>query len=236
MSRILLFLSSLFFYQTLYAQAGDSLFNKMVKDPLQQVYYQGWAQQSPIYNGRQFLGYSPAIIGNAYYKIDKWQNGAVRYEGTWYYDLPLLYDSYEGTVVTRAGAGLSYVIVKEKTSAFLIGTDEFVLMGTNKEEKIPAGFYQKIHDNGKLRLYIRRVKLLQEKIEGTLYERHFISADEFYVLVNGKYHLVKKQRHLLNLMKDRQRQVIQFKKQKGIRYKENRELFITSLIDYYNKL
>jgi hypothetical protein len=58
----------------------------------------------------------------------------------------------------------------------------------------------------------------------------------YHALKDGKYYLVKKQKTLLNLLKDQKQNVIKHLKKENLKYKHDPEKTIMAIADYYNQL
>ncbi len=232
----LLLLLLIFSAHALKAQSNE-LYSKFVKDSTEKIYYESWQQKTPFYNGRQYYGYVAGIQGHAFH-VDTWQNGAVFYENMWYYDVPLLFDIYSGDLVTKVVGGMTYIVIREKIKAFLIGEDRFVLMGKQYGQNIPADFYQEMGEAGdskKINLYIRRKKYLNERAGySTTLEREFYKGDEFYVFSSGEYSRLKTKKQALKLVGEKRKAVVSYLRKKDIKFKRDPEGYITLLIQFYN--
>ncbi len=232
----LLLFFSVFSAHILTAQSNE-LYSKFVKDSTEKIYYESWPQKTPFYNGRQYYGYVGGIKGHAFH-VETWQNGAVFYENMWYYDVPLLFDTYSGDIVTKVVGGMTYIVVREKVKAFLVGEDRFILLGKQYGQSVPDDFYQDMlvgDESKKIKLYIRRKKYLNERAGySTVLEREFYKKDEFYVFSSGEYNRVKTKKQVLKLIGDKRKAALIYLKKNDIKFKRDPEEYITLLIQFYN--
>ena len=87
------------FFPVLYAEAqspvsmGD---NESPQQTVRPIYILlPWDSASAIYNGKLFYSY-PGLIGDAFYPSGGWRKGSLLYDGSWYHDIPMMYDIYQG--------------------------------------------------------------------------------------------------------------------------------------------
>jgi len=204
------------------------------QDSMYKIFNAKQANALAIYNGRQYIGYSNQIEGNPYYVFDEWQNGSILYEGTWYRDIPLLYDIYLDQVVVKSPAGFPFILISERVQEFHLGGMQFVRLTAIHKNDPNAGFYQKLV-TGKATVYAGRRKLLDEKLDGTTLIRKFISKDRYYLSVNNEFFEIDKQKDLFDAMKEKKATLQDYIKKQGLRFKVNREVVIIRLTELYNQ-
>lgn len=220
---------------SLYAQEyKPKIISAAKPDSLTVLYYNGWEQKSPIYNGRRFLGYPSTIKGTAFWNNDQWKTGSVLYENIWYDSLLLRYDIYDDQLTALTNNGLMYTIVKEKVNAFFIGHDYFVRIINVKGQNLATGFYQHLSE-GKLTLLVKRTKQINEKKDGIVLEKEFLAKDQFFIVKDNVKHLISNQSQLAKISKDNPNILQYVKRNMGLRFKDNKELFISEFVNYYNK-
>ncbi len=111
----------------------------------------------------------------------------------------------------------------------------FVYLQADKKGLIKKGFYRQI-TVGKVALYQRSNKKIEEKVEGTELIRRFISKEEFFIKRNDSYTRIKKSQDMMDVLKDKSRELNQYKKKFKLRFKKNAARFITDITQYYNQL
>jgi hypothetical protein len=204
-------------------------------DSLVHIYQSGLGMNLPLYNGRQFYGYSSAIIGNAFYPVNDWTRGSILYDNMWYNNVPIMYDAFKDELVTMHPNGVPFVLISDRVQEFRMKELVFVRLLADKNNGITTGFYQRL-STGKATAFAKRVRELEEKINGLEVERKFLIKDLFYVWKDNEFTKIRKSQSLLSVLNDKQGEVHQYLGQKKIRYKTDREIYIISVTDFYNKL
>lgn len=197
------------------------------------LYFSNQDRTLAIHNGRVFYGY-PGTLEHAFYLENSWQNGSVLYDGTWYHDTPLMYDIYKDEVIILHPNNMSVRLYSERVQKFNFNGLAFVRLLPDKDNVLKSGFYQQLTD-GNVTIFVRRHKKLEEKIEGFIIERKFISSDHFYVLKGGNYYPIGKQKSLLNLLKDSRQSIQRHLKQQKLKYRKEREKTIVQIAEFYNQ-
>ena len=84
-------------------------------------------------------------------------------------------------------------------------------------------------------IFVRRYKKLEENIVDLAIERRFVGFNQYYVLKDGNYYPINKQKSLLELLKDSRQNIVQHLKQQKLRYKDNKEKAIVQIAEFYNQ-
>jgi hypothetical protein len=229
-----------FFLSSLHVsgQAPDSSdkASQVLEDSLVSIYYSSQQQGvSSLYNGRQFYGYLGSIEGDAFYLSKNWHTGSIFYDGLWYRNVQIMYDIYRDEVIIKHPNGVAVVLFGERVNEFSFGGQTFVYLNGNENSSIKKGFYQRL-TQGRAIVYAKRIKLLEEKIDGLIVERKFIPRNVFFIYKEGSYYPVKKMQALLNALEDKRNEVQQYRNRLNLRYKTNVEQVIVSVTTYYNQL
>jgi hypothetical protein len=190
----------------------------------------------PIYNGREHVIYHPNIEGIPYYSSRDWQSGTVAHQGVLYKDVFLKYDLVADEVIIRHINGFTPVILfTKRVQSFTLGGRLFVNLSSNDSAAFKPGVYEELN-RGKLSLYAKRSKFLEETIQTNSLLRKFIDRHSFYVLKNGQYHLIKKEKHILELLGEKKEEVKAWLKASRIKYKSEPELALTQIVAHYNQV
>lgn len=216
------------------AQGDSSAPLEAAKDSMISLYYTDQHKILPLYNGRQFNGYSNLIEGYAYYLTNDWQTGSIRYEGMWFHDIPIMYDSYKDEVIVRSPQGFPFILFSQRVQEFSFAGKNFVRLEADSNRVISPGFYQRVV-SGKLTMYAKRSKQLEEKIEGLVVERKFLPNERYFLLKDGLYYSIDKQKSLLDVVRDRRQEMQDHLKQQGIRFKNTPETAIIKVAEFYNQ-
>jgi hypothetical protein len=220
----------LLFFQ---ASAQDKL-STLKQDSIAGLFYSDRAHTLPIYNGRQFIGYSNKIEGFPYFLHSDWQAGSVKFEGIWYHDLPLMYDTYQDQVIVRSPKGFPFILINERVQEFKLAGQLFIRITENGKNSVQTGFYQQLV-SGKAVVFAKRQKMLDEKIDGTEIEKKFRAADRYFLFINGEYHSIHKQRDLFDAMSEKRQAFQEYLKKEGLKFKNNPEAVIVRLAELYNQ-
>ncbi len=207
---------------------------EMAKDSLTNKYFSERMSTLPIYNGRQFIGYSHLIEGFPYLISSEWQMGSVTFEGVKYDNIPVLYDVHGDQLVARSPHGFPFILISERLQAFSIAGRNFVRVVETDGMGLKTGFYELLA-SGRAVVLAKRFKRLDEKIDGSVVEKKFISNDKIYISTGTAFTQVGKQRELLDALKEKKSTLNDLEKREGIRYKDNPELIILRLAEFYNQ-
>jgi hypothetical protein len=206
-----------------------------VSDSLVRIYQSSLGANLPLYNGRQFYGYSTAIIGHAFFPVNEWITGSVLFDNMWYHRIPLMYDAYKDELVTMHPNGVPFILFNDRVQEFSLNDKVFVRLFASKGNRIATGFYQRL-SSGKAIAFAKRVKFLEEKIVGLEIERKFLVKDVFYIMKDNIYTRIKKAQSLLGVLNDKHSELAQHISQERIKYKSGAEAYIINVTEYYNKL
>jgi hypothetical protein len=197
------------------------------------LYFTSQTETLAIYNGRIFYGY-PGMTGHPFYPATEMQKGSILYDGTWYHDVSFIYDIFKDEVVSRYLNSALIRLFSERVQQFYFQGETFVYLIPDNEHVIKSGFYQRLAD-GKVTVYARRLKTIEEKIDDVKLERKFIFSTQYFILMDGSYHEINKQNSLLNLLKDNRQSIIQHLKTKELKFKRDKEKTIIEIADFYNQ-
>jgi hypothetical protein len=81
----------------------------------------------------------------------------------------------------------------------------------------------------------KRIKKMEERIDGSEVDRKFYSADKFFILKDEKLEPILKQRDLFEILKDKRQEVQSLIKKEDLRFKSNPELTIIKAVEFYNQ-
>ena len=205
-----------------------------VEDSLVSIYYTHQMKGPAFLNGRVYNGYAPSIQGHAFFQTRDWTRGSVLYDGLWYRNENLVYDIYNDQLILRHPLGFAMILIRERVKEFRIGEDIFIHLGPG-EGKIQHGFYQRL-TTGRATFYIKRIKILEEKIEGLQLERKFIQMDKYFIKKDEVFHPVSRQKDLMRALSDKTQALSRYKTEKKPKFKYDPERFILLVTDHYNKL
>lgn len=230
------------FMSNIYAQSRPNEISDaaaIVLATSKKAYAENIGYQSRLFNGIKFTDYPVAnYIGNAYWVTNEFQNANLHYNDADFYNIPILYDIHREIIVIIEPIDTSKIIlINNKLDRFSIGSHEFIRINNdNSASSIPAGFYELLY-NGKTRFVKKHTKDIVEENNGFRIDYVFKEHDTYYILKNNIYNPVSGGKAILNLLKDRKKELGQFIKTNGIDFKgENEERDMVKVITYYDQL
>ncbi|CAN5319492.1 hypothetical protein BH10BAC4_BH10BAC4_14930 [soil metagenome] len=188
--------------------------------------------QSHLYNGSEYREYQ-SLNGEDPYFINEWIEGDVYYEAELYQNVPLLYDiSIDKIITEQLRNHKNILLVADKVGYFVIKDHRFVMV---QNKQIHHGFYEVAYD-GKIKLYVRRQKNLQEKIFGGTFKREFENKTWYYIFRDGTYYQVKNRKSVLKVFSNHKSELVQFISQNKIKFRSNFEKSASRVCEYYNDI
>jgi hypothetical protein len=197
--------------------------------------------QSPLYNGPEYYYYDPTIKGNAYFlDINAFKPATVYYDRALYKGVPLLYDLFSDQVVVLLYNHFSkFSLLKDRVKSFDLLDHHFVNIDADTAGNNPvikSGFYDELY-NGKLEVLVKRSKSIQTSTGGTLgAESYFSPAIDFYLKKNNIYYSISSQGSMLNVLKDRKKELQQYIRASQIKFRVNPEEAMVKIATYYDHL
>lgn len=217
------------------AAADSSGFNRVVAD-----YYTAVGKQSHLYNGPEYEFYDPVIKGNAYvFDIKIFTPGAVKYDGVVYSNIPLLYDINKDLVVTLLHNHFTKIsLLSTRVSEFWLHGHHFVYLNADSTGKrgVATGFYDELYNGKSVGIVVKRAKAIQTLTGNTSLETLFTESKDYYLKKGGDYFSFGGKGGLLDLLKDKKKELRQYIKANNIDFRENPELSMASIVAYYDKL
>jgi len=215
----------------------DSIFSAQVLAKSKADYNKQIGWQSRLFNGIKYVEYKPGYRGNAYYQSGEFQNATLHYDDVDLYDVPILYDLYREMVVIKYAGDTSYVsLINNKLDKFIICNHTFIRIDADKDQKeIKTGFYELLY-NGKSQLLKKYSKDIQQERSGLNIQDVFNEHTAYFLLKNNSYYSVSGKRSLLNLFKDKKKEIDNYIKLNKIDFSDNKELAMVKVASYYDQL
>ena len=232
------------FVQHAAAQAAlaDSSSNQPAFNNATKLFYTNLGPQAPLYNGPEYYYYDPTIKGNAYFEeINAFATGAVFYDGIAYSNVQMLYDLYDDKVAILYFNHYSkYSLIKERVKSFDFLDHHFININAdtivNNKAGLKSAYYDEIY-NGKMEILVQRYKTIQTNTGGTEGgERYFSPGKDLYLKKNNVYYSIGSQSDLLNVLKDKKKELQQYIKSNGIKFRRDPEDAMVKISTYYDHL
>lgn len=189
---------------------------------------------SSVFNGIEHTGYPVAEEGMPYFLTWDWQKGSMVFRDQPYRDVYLKYDLIKDELILRHYNGFTGIILfAPRIRSFTIMDKNFVNLTESGE--MSAGIYEKVV-TGTVSLFAKRTKLVTEILTASGIERKISQKNYYYLLKDGIFHQVRKERDVMDLLKDKKSQVKTHFRGKGIRYRRSPEHFLITVVSYYNQI
>ncbi|NDK56759.1 hypothetical protein [Pontibacter fetidus] len=195
--------------------------------------------QAHLYTGPEY--YSPAkhyMTGHQFFNEKLLRKSAVFYDGTWFTDVPLLYDVVLDEVVTiHQGTGYFQKLIKEKTGAFVTDGHTFINLTADSVAgtDMPPGYYDLCY-KGSVKVLARRKKEQQERATINGMEGEYLTVDKFYIWKDGIYYPVTRKSTMLKVLQDQKKELNRFARTNNLKFRKNREASIVKLAQLYDTL
>ncbi|MDB4920329.1 hypothetical protein [Mucilaginibacter sp.] len=239
-STVLLFCA--FFCQNLFAQAAlsDSSSQQNALNNAIILYSTSLGNQAPIYTGPEYYFYDPHIKGNAYFKeVNGFTKGSVYYDGILYNNISMLYDLNLDQVVVLLPSHVSkFMLLKERVKSFDFLGAHFININvdTLTNTVLKSGFYNQLY-SGKSELlgkYSKSIQTTTSSITGL--ENYFSQTKDYYIKKSNVYRSFGSQASLLDVLKDKKKELKKYIKANNIVYNDNPEEAMVKITTYYDHL
>ena len=190
------------------------------------------ANQSELFNGALYELYPPANKGTFYF-LDKnyCVPALIRYDHTWYKNIPVLYDVYNDAMVSVSGNNL-YVLRPGKLSDLYFLNHHFIYVETEGTDGLAPGYYDQLYP-GRSKVLVKRSKRINDtKTTEIVYE----DRTDIYVKKDSKYYLVNSKGSLLDIFKNKKKELNQYLDNNKIRYNKDKEGAVARLAIYYDQI
>lgn len=215
----------------------DSLSEIQLKNAIS-LYNHFSADNSPVYNGSEYIYYTFKMEGDPYFITGDLSKGWVSYSGRKYDSLSMMYDVARNQLIVAGPQQFSRIVLAEEyvDSFNLLGHTFIKLLEDHKENLYNTGYYDILY-NGKTRLLARRIKLMDSPIKGNMIVRIFYSKDRFYIYKNGLYYLVNSKKDVYRLFKDKEYEIKKQLRKQHLKFRhKNFEQSLTIAVAYYDQL
>ena len=228
------FLSSKIFGQALFQDSNS--YDLPQKNAID-LYYKSFGQNAHLYNGSEYVTYDVHIKGNPYFLPDM-QSGALYYDGMGYENLPMIYDIlHDELIINRYTQNFRIRLVNEKTSYFSLGNHFFIRISQDSTDNpvVLTGYYERLY-NGNITVLAKRRKRIEETVLAEGVSSQFIEDDLFYIRKDAIYYTVRNKRTVLDIFKERKKDIQKFLRKNKIKFKKNPEYAIVRMTEFYDQI
>jgi len=221
---------------TLQAQGVDSSARQNVSKIID-VYYQSLGEQSPIYNGSQYIEY-PFLIqdGHAFFGSQDFATATIHFEGMTFTEVPTLYDIVRDQVVILDYHKIYKInLPTDKIQGFELSGHTFVRLVHDSLNGIKSGFYEQLYI-GKIALFAKRQKKFLQEYSNMEVNNVVLSKSFYYIRKESRFYPVNSKRTLLNILKPKQKEVQRYLKKNKIKFNKDHENASLIAVEYYDQL
>ncbi|HEX8019047.1 hypothetical protein [Mucilaginibacter sp.] len=197
-------------------------------------------EQSHLYNGPEYEFYDPTIKGNAYVFDNKsFTTGSVRYGAAVYSDVPMLYDLNKDVVVVLLYNHFTkFSLLSERVPEFWLLNHHFIRLNTDSTGKaaLATGFYDQLYQGRKIGIIVKRAKSIQTSTGNNTVESYFSETKDYYVKKGGNYFSFSGKGGLLDIFKDKKKELRKYIRTNDIDFRENFERAVVNVATYYDQL
>jgi hypothetical protein len=238
---VFLFLTSFFFFsaRSMVAQSpsDDSILYSKAVNHLIALYHQSSGDQSGLYNGSQHSGYPFSFeAGQPFFNNDKPGTGSVVYDGILYENVSLQYDEVQEALVMQDSTRRMRLL-NDRIERFTLFNNNFIRIVKDTESTvlIRTGFYNLLYA-GKTSMLKREEKIIREDPSTGVLLRFVDSHVYYYIKMNNSYLSIKSKKGLLNIFKDKKKDIRQYIRKNKLSYRKDRDNTLIKTTAYYDQL
>lgn|GEM_PF-238772 len=235
LKRFLPFITlSLFIVRAIAQNAPDTLFNAKAETQVVDLYNSTIGDQKEFYNGPQYNPPAKAYRGSPYF-LDSasLQPANIRYNSTWYKEVPILYDALNDLMVSISHSVL-FAVRSEKLSDVFVAGHHFIYRTESKEFKLPTGYYDRLYD-GRSEVLVKRGRGVVKRVEQQSVQVIYEVDDVIYIKKGADYVPVSSKKSVLNVFKNKAKQLREYISANKISFRNEKEHSIAQLAAYYDQ-
>ncbi len=225
------------FFVAAQSPAEDSLFYQKATDNLVSRYHQAIKDQSGLYNGIQYGGYTFVFReGHAFFDNDKMGMASLVYDGVLYQQVMLQYDEIQEAVIIE-DASLRIQLLNERLSKFSVFNNTFVriVKDSSSNALLNTGFYNVLYD-GKNSLLKKEVKTIREDIT-TDKIIYYVDVHRYhYIKKAAAYYAVNSKKNVLSILGDKKKDIQQYIRKNKLSFRKDRDNMLVKVMAYYDQL
>jgi len=226
---------SLFVVRAIAQNTPDTLLYTKAAINVIDSYNKTIGDQSEIYNGPQYNLLPKAYKGSPYFLDTAFlQPANIRYNGTWYKQIPILYDVYNDLMVSVSHSVL-YSVRSEKLSDVYLPGHHFIYLAESKDLKIAPGYYDQLYD-GQSEVLVKRKRGVVKRVDQQAVQVIYEADDVIYIKAGADYLPVSSKQSVLSVFKSKTKQLKEYMSANKISYRKDKEHSIALLAAYYDQI
>lgn len=225
----------LFAIQAIAQNAPDTAYTARTEMQVVDVYNKTIGDQSECYNGPQFNSPPKAYSGSPYF-LDSasLQPANIRYNGTQYKEVPILYDAYDDWMVSVSHSVL-YSVRNEKLSDVFLAGHHFIYLTESKDIKLATGYYDQLYD-GLSEVLVKRKRGVIKRVDQQSVQVIYEVDDVIYIKKGLDYLPVSSKQSVLSVFKNRAKQLKEYMSANNISFRKDKEHSIAQMAAYYDQI
>ena len=216
-------------------QADSATYSTTAKDLIKH-FETSISYQSEIYNGVEYTLQPPGNRGTFYFLDKNYTTPSlIRYNDTWYKNVPVLYDVHLGQMVALANNFL-FVLQPENVNDIFLWAHHFINYRPGNPDKLEPGYYDALYE-GRSQVLVKRTNIIEEHIvPPQVAENWYVNKTQVYIRKGSAYVPVDGQGGILGVFGNRKKEVSRYLSDNKIKYKTDPEIFAAKAAAYYDKL
>ncbi len=187
-----------------------------------------------LYNGPEYEGAYPRVLGSPFWNATDFAKGSVGYEGINYHDVLMAYDVVRNELVIKGFQGLSLRLEKAKVDYFILSGHSFIHLNDSAgKNSLPDDFYDLLYD-GDVQAYAKRLKRISPSLHAEGLDS--ITTNAMYFLhQRDRYYTINSEKDMLKIFSNEKDTLQKLWKEKGLNFKKDPDLFIKETLIYRQK-
>ncbi|WP_139237239.1 hypothetical protein [Pontibacter akesuensis] len=219
--------------------AADTAFLQSSKAQAVAAYKKALGAQTQLYNGTEYVDYKlPYFEGHQFFASNAAENGHVFYDGTWYTDVPILYDLVrDEVIIPYSTTGLKMKLIGSKIDTFQVHDHLYVRLQPDSAgaTALQPGFYDLLY-SGDTQFLMKRIKQMEDRATQDGMEGEFRNVDKYFIKKDGVYHQVGSKRAVYRVLEDRKKELKKFASSQQLKFRKEKEAAILAIVTYYDSL
>ena len=186
---------------------------------------------SPIYSGREYVGYDLRINGHPYYSAPEWQTGSLLYDSLLYQNVLLNYDLALDALIVQSPENFNKIVLnKEKISWFQLNDHLFANLATQEL----SGFYDVLM-GGSIQFFVKNTKHMNKEVRNKEIYLEFVEETKYFVQKDGETHRIDNKRDLFKIFALEKKDMKKMLNKRNLKFKNDPERAILSMINFYEE-
>ena len=194
------------------------------------------AENSPLYNGYEFVPYGLNITGFPWFGSPEMKKGAVYYDGSLFKGIDLYYDLINDQVIIKDFTRNYFItLVGDKIRYFDLGNDHFIRFSEGNEVGLEKGFYHSVYE-GNTTVLIRYMKKIQYTTNPEKTSSRYTQYTSYYVINKGIYSQISSKGDLIDVYSDKKNEIRKFIGENKLNFRKDPANTLIKVAKHYDQL